>query len=140
MSYNGSGVCLINTTGQPVVSGTAIIADTFNALTTDIAAGLTNAMTKDGQSTPTNNITMGGYKLTNVGAATVLGDALSFGRAATVSNLTLTAPLPVASGGTGITDPGPVGNLLVSNGAGGWTSGTAGNVTQGLVVAFAALV
>lgn len=139
MSYNGSGVFLINTTGQPVVSGTAIIADTFNALTTDIAAGLTNAMTKDGQSTPTNNITMGGYKLTNVAQPTVLGDCLAWGRTGALSGLTLTTPLPATSGGTGLAAPGAAGNLLISDGT-SWTSGTAGNVTQGLVVAFAALV
>jgi len=51
MSYNGSGTFNINSTGQPVVAGTIISAATFNALTADLATGLTTALTKDGQTT-----------------------------------------------------------------------------------------
>jgi hypothetical protein len=56
MSYNGSGTFNINTTGQPVVAGTIISAATFNALTADLATGLTTALTKDGQTTTTARI------------------------------------------------------------------------------------
>jgi len=56
MSYNGSGTFNINTTGQPVVSGTIISSATFNALTADLATGLTTAITKDGQTTTTARI------------------------------------------------------------------------------------
>ena len=91
MSYNGSGVFNINTSGQPVVTGTVISSTAFNALTADLATGLTTALTKDGQTTPTANIPMGGYKITGIAAATTLGDALSYGRAATVSTLTNSA-------------------------------------------------
>lgn len=56
MSYNGSGTFNINTTGQPVVAGTVISAATFNALTADLATGLTTALTKDGQTTTTARI------------------------------------------------------------------------------------
>jgi len=56
MSYNGSGTFTINTTGQPVVAGTVITASAFNALTTDLATGLTTAITKDGQTTTTARI------------------------------------------------------------------------------------
>ena len=75
MSYNGSGVFNINTVGQPVVTGTTISSTTFNNLTADLATGLTTALTKDGQSTPTANIGMGTYKITNLGAGTVASDA-----------------------------------------------------------------
>lgn len=57
MSYNGSGTFNINTTGQPVVAGTVITASAFNALTADLATGLTTAITKDGQTTTTARIT-----------------------------------------------------------------------------------
>ena len=57
MSYNGSGTFNINSTGQPVVAGTVITASAFNALTTDLATGLTTAITKDGQTTTTARIT-----------------------------------------------------------------------------------
>jgi hypothetical protein len=76
MSYNGNGVFLINTAGQPVTPGTVISSTTFNALTTDLAGGLTNAITKDGQTTPTANIPMGGFKITGLGAATNPNDAV----------------------------------------------------------------
>ena len=56
MSYNGSGTFNINSTGQPVVAGTVITASAFNALTTDLATGLTTAITKDGQTTTTARI------------------------------------------------------------------------------------
>jgi len=57
MSYNGSGTFNINSTGQPVVAGTVISSSAFNALTTDLATGLTTAITKDGQTTTTARIT-----------------------------------------------------------------------------------
>jgi len=56
MSYNGSGTFNINTTGQPVVAGTVISAASFNALTADLATGLTTAITKDGQTATTARI------------------------------------------------------------------------------------
>jgi hypothetical protein len=56
MSYNGSGTFNINTTGQPVVAGTIISSAAFNALTADLATGLTTAITKDGQTATTARI------------------------------------------------------------------------------------
>ena len=157
MSFNGSGVFVINTTGQPVVTGTVISSSTFNTLTADLATGLSTCLTKDGQSTPTANIKLGGYKLTNVGAPTTAGDALSFGAAATISTatistatittaaittLTLTNVLGTVYGGTGLTaftSGGAVyatstsalttGTLPVASGGTGLTSpSTSGNV------------
>jgi len=76
LSYNGSGTFNINSAGQPVVSGTVISSTAFNALTSDLATGLTTALTKDGQTTPTANIPMGTYKITGLGAGTVATDAV----------------------------------------------------------------
>ena len=76
MSYNGNGVFNINTAGQPVVAGTVISSTAFNALTADLAGGLSTAITKDGQTTPTANIPMGGFKITNLGAGTLSNDAV----------------------------------------------------------------
>jgi len=56
MSYNGSGTFTINTTGQPVVTGTVISSTAFNALTADLATGLSTAITKDGQTATTARI------------------------------------------------------------------------------------
>ena len=75
MSYNGSGTFVINSAGQPVVANTVISATTFNALTSDLANGLTTCITKDGQTTPTANIPMGGFKITNLATGTAATDA-----------------------------------------------------------------
>lgn len=80
MSYSGNGTFLINSAGQPVVPGTTITTTAFNALTADLATGLTTAMTKDGQTVPTANIPMGGFKLTGLGAGTSATDAAQFGQ------------------------------------------------------------
>ena len=56
MSYNGSGTFQINTSGQPVVAGTVISSTAFNALTADLATGLSTAITKDGQTATTVRI------------------------------------------------------------------------------------
>jgi len=56
LSYNGSGTFNINTAGQPVVTGTVISSTAFNALTADLATGLSTAITKDGQTTTTARI------------------------------------------------------------------------------------
>ena len=53
MSYNGSGTFVVNSAGQPVVTGTVISSTAFNALTADLATGLSTAITKDGQTTTT---------------------------------------------------------------------------------------
>ena len=78
MSYNGSGTFQINTTGQPVVAGTVISSTAFNALTSDLATGLSTAITKDGQTTVTANIPLAGFKITGLGAATVGTDAVRY--------------------------------------------------------------
>jgi hypothetical protein len=80
MSYNGNGVFNINTAGQPVVPGTVISSTAFNALTADLANGLTTAITKDGQTTPTANIPMGGFRITGLGAAVATTDAVQYGQ------------------------------------------------------------
>lgn len=56
MSYNGNGTFVINTAGQPVVTGTVISSTAFNALTADLATGLSTAITKDGQTATTARI------------------------------------------------------------------------------------
>jgi hypothetical protein len=110
MSYNGSGTFNINTTGQPVVTGTVISSTAFNALTADLATGLSTAITKNGQTTVTANIPFNNFKLTGIGVATATGDALSYGQAATVTSL-------VAS--TSITDSGLTSGRLTYASTGG---------------------
>ena len=53
MSFNGSGTFQINSSGQPVITGTVISSTAFNALTADLATGLSTCVTKDGQTATT---------------------------------------------------------------------------------------
>jgi hypothetical protein len=80
MSYQGNGTFLISTAGQPVVTGSTISSTAFNALTADLATGLSTALTKDGQTTPTANIPLGGYKITGLANATLSTDAMAYGQ------------------------------------------------------------
>lgn len=102
MSFNGSGVFVVNSTGNPVVTATTISSTWANALTADLATGLTTTICKDGQSTPTANIPFGGFKVTGVGLATATGDALSYGRNATVAALTATGTTTLATSLNGL--------------------------------------
>jgi hypothetical protein len=92
MSFNGSGTFNINSTGQPVVAGTVISSTTFNALTSDLANGLSTCITKDGQTAITANISLNTFKITNLGAGTAATDAVRLGQlqngAATVVTVT----------------------------------------------------
>ena len=74
MPRNGSGAYSLPS-GNPVVTGTTISSTVQNNTTSDIATALTNSLAKDGQTTPTANIPLGGYKLTGVGLATASTDA-----------------------------------------------------------------
>ena len=99
MSFNGSGTFVINSAGQPVVTGTVISSTAFNALTADLATGLSTTMTKDGQTTATANIPMGTFKFTGLGTGSAATDSAnisqiqsSFGSFLTVSGTdTITA-------------------------------------------------
>ena len=92
MSYNGSGTFNINSTGQPVVTGTVISSSVFNALTADLATGLSTCITKDGQTTVTANIPMNSFKFTNLAAGTAAGDSVRVSQlqAGSATSLTVT--------------------------------------------------
>jgi hypothetical protein len=91
MSFNGSGTFVINSTGQPVVTGTVISSTAFNALTADLATGLTTALTKDGQTTPTANIPMGTFKFTGLGAGSSATDSANLSQVQSSTGSFLTA-------------------------------------------------
>lgn len=70
MPRNGSGTYQAPSTSfNPAVSGTDISASAWNTTLADLSAALTQSLSKDGQTTPTNNLPMGGFKHTNVGNA-----------------------------------------------------------------------
>jgi len=85
MPRTGTGIYNLPA-GQPVVTGTTISSTTFNTLTADLATALTSSLASDGQTVPTANIQLGGFKLTNVGAGSATTDGATIGGAETLSN------------------------------------------------------
>jgi hypothetical protein len=86
MARNGSGTYSLPS-GNPVVSGSTISSNWANNTLSDIATALTSSLAKDGQTVPTANIPMGGFKLTGLAAATSNGDALRFEQLPTLASL-----------------------------------------------------
>lgn len=86
MARNGSGTYTL-VAGNPVVTGTTISSTTHNSTMSDIANALTTSLAKDGQTVPTANLPMGGYKLTGLGAATIAGDAVRYEQVVTLADI-----------------------------------------------------
>ena len=69
MPRNGAGNYSL-VSGNPVTTGATISSTTHNNTMSDIATALSDSLAKDGQTTPTANLPMGGYAHTGVGDAT----------------------------------------------------------------------
>ena len=69
MARDGSGNYNLPA-GQPVSTGTTISSTVHNTLASDVASALTQSLSKDGQTTPTANLPMGGFKFTGVADGT----------------------------------------------------------------------
>ena len=70
MARNGTGTYNLPT-GNPVVTGSTISSTWANNTLNDLATAMTGSIAKDGQTTPTGNLPMGGYAHTGVADATV---------------------------------------------------------------------
>ncbi len=78
MPYNGSGVYTppsLPGSWSPAISGQPATPADWNSLLTDLSSALSTAITRDGQTTVTDDIPFGGFRLTDVGAATLPTDA-----------------------------------------------------------------
>lgn len=92
MPFNGSGsFSLIFNWQQDALNSINISSSRMMGQENDIAAGLSLCITKDGQQTPTANLPMGGFKLTNMGNATAQGNAVSVQDVQNGSVVTLTS-------------------------------------------------
>ena len=81
MPFNGAGVfSRLYSWVTDAVNGLPISPSRMDADSNDIAAGLTLCLTKNGQSTPTANLPMGGYKLTGLGTGSAASDSVNFGQ------------------------------------------------------------
>ena len=70
MARNGTGTYNLPA-GNPVVTGSTISSTWANNTLNDLATAMTGSIAKDGQTTPTGNLPMGGYAHTGVADATV---------------------------------------------------------------------
>lgn len=76
MAFDGNGTFMrVMNWVQDAASAIKIKADRHDQQDDDFAAGLTNCLTKDGQTQPTNNIPMNGKKLVNLADPTTDTDA-----------------------------------------------------------------
>lgn len=98
--------------GNPVVSGTPISSSVHNTTMSDVGAALTQSISKDGQTTATANLPMGGFRHTNVANATVRNNYLAAGQATDGAHETLTS----ISGTNTITATGPLGMTAYASG------------------------
>jgi hypothetical protein len=80
MARDGSGNYSLPA-GQPVSTGTVISSTVFNTLAADLGAALTASLAKDGQTTPTANLSMGGFKHTGIADGTAATHYASLGQA-----------------------------------------------------------
>ena len=88
MAFNGSGTYVpISPPDFPAVAGTTIRAAQYNNQVNDFAAALSQVICKDGQTNPTANLPMAGFRHSGVGAATT---RTQYARAAEVQDGTLT--------------------------------------------------
>jgi hypothetical protein len=79
MSRDGSGNYSL-VSGNPVTTNTVISSTWANLTLSDIAAALTQSLSKDGQTTPTANLTMGNFRLISLAAGTNRTDAVNVGQ------------------------------------------------------------
>lgn len=103
MPRNGSGT-YAPPAGQPVVSGTPILASVFNAFVADVGTEFTRSLATDGQTPMGASLPMGGNKIINLAAGTVATDAVRYDQltalATTVALKANTADLAASTGAT----------------------------------------
>lgn len=70
MPWNGLGTYELDPDYSPEFNGEIIDADRYNGLHLDVAAGISNAIAKDGQNVPIANLPMGNFKHIHCAPAT----------------------------------------------------------------------
>lgn len=80
MTWNGSGTYSPPPATFPEVNGTVIDAGRYNPTILDLAAGITAALAKNGENTPTANLSMGGFKHTAAADASANGHYVVYGQ------------------------------------------------------------
>lgn len=76
---------------SPATFGNAAAFGDWNALLADLSSALTQSISQDGQTNPTANLPMSGFKHTGAGSATGSGQYITWGQACTLGAVTLGA-------------------------------------------------
>lgn len=76
MPFSGTGIYSPPAADFPAVTLTTIGSVHFNNTVTDMSTGLSNCVTRDGQSTWTGNLPAGGFKITGMAAGTLRTDSV----------------------------------------------------------------
>lgn len=105
MPFNGGGTFTrVYSWVVDAANGIFVSSSRTDTDTDDIANGLSNCVTRDGQSPPTANIPMGGFKLTGLAAGITAGDSVRFEQLANAlpyglveGRLTLTTGVPITT-------------------------------------------
>lgn len=103
MPWNGSGTfSRIYSWQIDYANGIDVRADRMDTDSDDIAAGISNCLAKDGQTSPIADISWGGFKLTNLAAGAASGDAVNYGQVFT--NPVFTNPAALSDPPSGSND------------------------------------
>ncbi|MBS7811214.1 hypothetical protein [Roseococcus pinisoli] len=85
MPRDGTGTYVLP--GNDFIPGETIYAPEMNAKLLDIANALSQSVSKDGQTSMTGNLPLGGYRSTDLGNASAATDALTLGQVKTMPSL-----------------------------------------------------
>jgi hypothetical protein len=133
MPRNGAGTySLPPNTWNPAVTGTAIESSSNNATMNDLAAAMTQSISKDGQTPYTGNQPMGNNKLTGLADGAAAGDSATFGQTLHASGGNVISGNQDIIGAVSISGSLSVsGPVIFTNGlAVGGTTTLSGNVVQ----------
>ena len=90
MPFNGSGVFTrLYKWVSDAAAGLNVDATRMDADSDDIASGLTNCLTRDGQSAPTTDISWASHKIKDLANGTSPGDAVNYSQLSAVANETI---------------------------------------------------
>lgn len=76
MPFDGNGTFTPSSPEYPAIPGTLIEAADWNAIVEDFAAGLSNTLTRDGQSSMAADLNAGGFRVKNIAASAAATDAV----------------------------------------------------------------
>lgn len=111
---NGSGTFnLLTNSWNPATNGTPATAEDYQALINDIAAAITQSVSKDGQTALTGNLPAGGNKLTGLAAGTTAGDSLRYEQLKVLQKV-LANDAGVTVGATSLTSAMASGNVSIT--------------------------